>query len=324
MPDIIAVTRDGVSLRFPCSESTYVLDAAEEAGLYLPSVCRHGRCGTCRARVVSGAYGLAAHEAKLPDEAGEVLLCRLRPREALTIALPCRDAQVGRASIPERRASIAAASPCGEGWLAFSAQLAPGGEHGQAAAFTPGQAMELTVPGTGARCVLPMANLPNDEGRLEFLLPMAANEALCAWLVSARRGTEVLLRGPLGRFGLDETSPRPRCLIGAGGGLAPLLALLRHLAALRDRTRMEFIFAASPAERFFLEQTLAPLRAALPQLGLTLPHGHPETALTAALEKMPGADIYASGPPQLLAKVAAAATAHGVPEARVRAEGTCG
>lgn len=97
MPEIIAVTRDGVRLTFPCASSAFVLDAAEEAGLYLPSMCRHGRCGTCWAKILSGRYELAPYyAAALPPSPGGVLLCRCRPREDLTVQLPCRDARIGR------------------------------------------------------------------------------------------------------------------------------------------------------------------------------------------------------------------------------------
>lgn len=99
MPVIRAVTRDGVEHRFPCATSGFVLDAAEEAGLYLPSVCRHGRCGTCRAEALSGRFELAPYEAgALPEAKGAVLLCRCRPAEDMVVQLPCRDRQIGRRS----------------------------------------------------------------------------------------------------------------------------------------------------------------------------------------------------------------------------------
>ncbi len=320
MPDIIAVTRDAISLSFPCSESANVLDAAEEAGFYLPSVCRHGRCGTCRAKVISGSYELTPHEAPLPPGPGGVLLCRCQPRENLVIELPCRDAQIGRRKVPERHAVVEAVSPAGEGWVALLLLLQREGEYGQAADFCAGQYMELNIPGTGQWQALAMANLPNDEGRLEFLLPIVPDEAFCSWATQARRGVEVQLRGPLGKFTLDETSPRPRCLVGAGAGLAPLLAMLRHLASVRDRTRVHLIFEAAVAELPFLERSLASLRAGLPQLTVALAPGGAAAALAAQLAKTPAADIYAAGPPPMLAAVRAAACAQNVPDLRIRTE----
>ncbi len=325
MPDITAITRDDIRLSFPCAVSAYVLDAAEEAGLYLPSVCRHGRCGTCRATVISGTYDLAPHEAPLPTSPGSVLLCRCMPRENLVVALPCRDAQIGRRKIPERHAKIAAVSPAGEGWTALSLQLEREGEYGQAAEFTPGQFMELRIPGTALWQAIAMVNLPNDEGLLEFLLApassrAAAGEAFATWAAGARRGAAIELRGPLGKFVLDETSPRPRCFAGAGGGLAPLLAMLRQLAAARDRTRMYFIFEADIAGLPLLERSLAALRTALPQLTVALAPGGAAAALVEQLAKLPSADIYASGPLPMLDAVVAAARAPGVPEAQIKSE----
>lgn len=320
MPEIIAVTRDDVSLSFSCPSSTNVLEAAEEAGFYLPSVCQHGRCGTCRAKVISGAYTLTPHEAPLPPGPGAVLLCRCLPSENLVIELPCRDAQIGRRKLPERHAVVEAVSPAPEGWLALSLLLQREAEYGPEAEFSPGQYMELRIPGTAPWQAVAMANLPNEDGRLEFLFPIVPDEAFCVWATTARRGTAVELRGPLGKFALDDTSPRPRCLVGAGAGLAPLLAMLRQLADARDRTRTHLIFEAAVTELPFLERSLADVRGGLPQLTMALAPGGAAVALAAQLAKTPVADVYAAGPSAMLAAVREAAAAQGLPDTRIRTE----
>lgn len=45
---------DGGEIDVQCGPDTYLLDAAEEAGIDLPYACRAGACSACAAKVVSG------------------------------------------------------------------------------------------------------------------------------------------------------------------------------------------------------------------------------------------------------------------------------
>ena len=47
------ITPDGRE-SFDCDPDTYILDAADEAGVDLPYSCRGGTCSTCAAKMVNG------------------------------------------------------------------------------------------------------------------------------------------------------------------------------------------------------------------------------------------------------------------------------
>jgi NAD(P)H-flavin reductase/ferredoxin len=335
MPEVTLVTRDNARLQFDCSENDSILDAAAKAGLFLVGMCREGACGLCKAQVADGAYEMGSHSTDALKAIGGngVLLCRCQPRGDLIVNLPYPRATIRRREVASRDAVIEALAPAGAGAVAMTVAVKPHPELGQAADFVPGQYMELGIPGTDIWRAYSMANLPNWEGRLEFLIRLQPGGAFSTYLAErARIGDTLIARGPQGDFVLDETSPRPRCLIGGGCGFAPVLSMLRHLADFQDMQPTHLILGANREDELLLAGEIDALRTALPHLGVTLSVWRPEAAWagftgTAAdafavylASSTETPDVYVCGPPKLLEAVKAVAQDRGVPPERIISE----
>jgi NAD(P)H-flavin reductase/ferredoxin len=334
MLNIMLRTRDGAEHALACDPEVTVLDAAEAAGLFLPAVCRKGTCGACHARVSEGEYKLGEVAPDvLPTEAGGVLLCCCAPQTDIVVDLPYPDGAIPRCAPVTRTATIDELVPAGGGavWLTLTFTSDPA--LGSAVDFIPGQYMELAVPGTDIRRAYSLANLPNWDGRLEFLIRLQPGGAFSTWLADTARPGDVLeTRGPLGQFVLDEASMQPRILVAGGCGLAPLLSMLRRLESFGDAQPTTLIVGVNHESEFFADKAIEDLRDALPMLRVEYAVWKPEGTWAGfvgtaaeALDKALGEaedtpDIYVCGPPKLMEAVRAVAAARHVPPERIFAE----
>ena len=78
---------DGTIRTLDVGEDEYVLEAARQAGLELPSLCEQGWDIACAARVLEGVldHSDALRYFEADRDAGFALICRARPRSDLRL-----------------------------------------------------------------------------------------------------------------------------------------------------------------------------------------------------------------------------------------------
>lgn len=330
-------TLDDQYIRFDCNSDQSVQDAAEAAGYYPPAICKMGGCGSCVATCDSGDYELKSFSAGiLPEnveETGETLLCRTYPKSDLVIHVPYNAERIESRKPVAREAEIVKVEKIAERTMSLVLQLAADEEKGLAFEFEPGQFVELEVPELNLKRAYSIANTPNWEGRLEFLIRLQANGQFSNYLqTQAEAGQLLKVHGPAGTFTVQEQSLSPRCFIAGGTGLAPFLSMLRRMAEWGEHHPVQLFLGVNNEQEIFYQQELEDLQQRLPQLHVNICvwqsseewidfRGTPADALAFYLKQVDVLpDIYLCGPPPLVEAATKTALQNGISPEKIHCE----
>lgn len=77
----------GLDRTIPVPDDQYILDIAEEEGIYLPSGCKQGECSACIAKLIQGDVDQSEQRFLKPEELaqGYTVTCVTYPRSDCTL-----------------------------------------------------------------------------------------------------------------------------------------------------------------------------------------------------------------------------------------------
>jgi propane monooxygenase reductase subunit len=316
MADKHVVRFEPVGIEIEVDEDQTILRAAAEQGIQLMHGCKEGQCAACKSFVLEGEdieldrYSTFA----LPDyekEEGQTLLCRAHAYEDLVIELLNYDEEIIRSGLPPRKgvAEIVANEAVTHDMRHLVLQLV---EPAQIQYF-PGQYLDLTVPGTDETRSFSMANPPDRNGRLEFVIKIYPGGKFSSYLAErAAIGDRLELEGPFGTFTLRESRTSDLVFIAGGAGLSPVLGLLRAMADRGVERRATFYYGVRGVRDLCFETELKDLTERLPQFryvpALSDAQGDEwagEAGLITDVVRrlegdLTGRDVYLCGPPPMV------------------------
>ncbi len=306
---------------FPGDPTVSILDAARGAGVTLEYSCRTGRCGICKASVVSGTTTVLRDEAEsltAAEQAANIVLtcCRAAAGDLVLDVEPLdRLAGLEVRTMPARIVSIERLAPEIVRVVLKTPPTSP-------MRFVPGQYVDVIVE--GVRRSYSLANAPRGDRLLELLIKRYPGGQLSSyWFERARPHDLLRIEGPFGTFFLRDAPPRDILFLATGTGIAPVKALLEDLGAARAAAhRIRVFWGNREAENFCWDPVSLGLDIGFHHLlsgansGWAGRRGHVQHAALDDGLDVTATVVYACGSNAMIASARAVLTARGLPAKR--------
>lgn len=213
-----------------------LLQALRGAELPISFSCEDGRCGMCRCVLQRGQVVESVRPPRqlFGSRVRYVLACQCAPTEDSAIEVPDANEPVVHAPRRPRSQVLAIES------LSHNIALLRLSNEDKMV-FSPGQFAEIEL-GRGISRVYSMSGLPSDD-ELRFHVRLHPQGRASQFIGRGLKiGTSLKLRGPYGSSWLRQKHSDPILCVSAGTGLAPLLSILRGIAA-ADMTNPVHVYA---------------------------------------------------------------------------------
>ena len=318
---------------FSAAPDRTLLDAALDAGLRLAHSCRSGNCGTCCARLLGGSIDypqgrpLGLSDAQIAE--GYVLLCQARARTDLDLELQ----EIRRADevvIKRLPCRVERAQRLAHDVIGLHLRL-PAAEEFK---FEAGQYVDVLLSGSRRRS-FSIASAPHDSKLLELHVRRVAGGEFSERIFGADPLRALLtIDGPHGRFFYRPPecehagAAAPMLMIGGGTGYAPLNSLLRTLVEHSTERDITLYWGVRAERDLYADALIRDLQSrahsfayvpVLSEPSRAWPgrRGFVHEAVLGDIDCLDRYDIYASGPPEMIAAVRRDFIAHGARASRL-------
>lgn len=297
-----------------------ILAAALAQGVDYPYICRSGRCGSCKSRLVSGSVTLLPHARFALSEqekaSGLILACRATPQTEVTVTWNPVELTNGNA---RRRivGLVTAVSLATHDILRVHVTL--GDEDFR---FSAGQYVKLTF-GKRLSRDYSIASVPGSR-ELEFHIRRVESGRVSSFVhEKVWVGDRVAVEGPFGTSYLRPLHTGPILAVAGGSGLAPIRSIVETALASGMSQPIRLYFGAREQRDVYDLSILERLAQAYPNFSYqivlsridahdTFRTGQLNTALSADLASLEGWKAYVAGPPGMVEAVAEAAFTRGL------------
>ncbi len=257
----------GEPLTFQCRPHEKILYAALQNRLTVPYECATGTCGSCRAKLVSGALNYGWRDAPglkaLKVDRGEFLMCQCSALSDCEIRIPSAvSVSDSDLATPDHLAgTITDFNKLTDDVMSFCITLE------NEVSFQAGQFALLQLPGVDGARAYSMVNYAPHTDRLEFVIKQYKGGKVSEWLFEkSLSSAAVTLFGPLGHAVFEPQLQRNLLLLAGGSGIAGMMAMLQQADQIGylEKHSVDLIFGVRSSQDMFYVTELKKLAATYP------------------------------------------------------------